>query len=98
MDDIMKIVIETEQRAKSNAHRLDAVEKKLEDYGAVITSIQVLAKRQEDMDCDIKEIKGDVKSLTEKPARRWESFVAAVISALAAAIVGYALAKLGIFV
>lgn len=95
MDDMTKVLIETEQRSKSNTHRLDQVEKKLEDYGAVITSIQVLGERLQRVDKDVGEIKTDVKTLMDKPAKRWESIVRTAVEAIIGALVVYLLAKMG---
>ena len=96
MEDMMKVLIETEQRSKSNTHRLDQAEKKLEDYGAVITSIQVLGERLQRVDKDVGEIKTDVKTLMEKPAKKWESIVRTVVDAIIGGLVIYLLAKLGL--
>lgn len=47
------------------------------------------------MENDVKEIKSDVKSLTSKPAKRWDSLVEKIILAIVAAVVGYALSHIG---
>lgn len=85
-----------EDRSKSNAHRLDEVEKKLEDNEKMLASIARLDQRQKDMDTDVKEIKADVKALAGKPAKRWESIVDKALMAAVTAIVGYVLIKLGL--
>lgn len=87
---------EVEARCKSNGRRLDDVERKLEDNERMLSSIAVIAKRQDDMDGDIKEIKSDVKSLTSKPAKRWDSVVEKVMLTAAGAVVAYILARLGL--
>ena len=96
MDDYAKILIETEQRSKSNAHRLDGVERKVEDLHAVVTSIKVLSEKQDRMDTDLQEIKSDVKTLTDKPAKKWESAVRIVIETIIGGLVIWLLAKLGV--
>ena len=85
-----------EDRSKSNTHRLDEVEKKLEDNEKMLASIARLDQRQKDMDTDVKEIKADVKALAGKPAKRWESIVDKALMAAVTAIVGYVLIKLGL--
>ncbi len=85
----------TEDRSKSNAHRLDEVEKKLTDNEKMLASIARLDQRQKDMDTDVKEIKADVKVLAGKPAKRWETVVEKTLMAIVAGIVGYVLIKLG---
>ena len=85
-----------EDRSKSNAHRLDDVEKKLTDNEKMLASIARLDQRQKDMDTDVKEIKADVKALAGKPAKRWEAIVEKALMAAVTAIVGYVLIKLGL--
>lgn len=86
---------EIDARSKSNTHRIGDVERKLEDNERMLSSIAVIAKRQDDMDGDIKEIKSDVKVLASKPAKRWEAVAEKVIMMVVAAIVTYALTKFG---
>ena len=88
---------EVEDRSKSNMHRLDKVERKQDELGELVTSVKVLAEREENVESDVKEIKNDVKSLTGKAGKRWDSLVDKIILTAAAIIVGFILAKLGIF-
>ena len=85
-----------EDRAKSNSHRLDKIEQKQDELGELVTSVKVLAEREENVENDVKEIKSDVKSLTGKSGKRWDSLVDKVILTVAAAIVGFILAKIGL--
>lgn len=85
-----------EERAKSNTHRLDEVEKKQGDITDLIKSVATIAQKQTDMDADVQEIKKDVKSITAQPGRRWESIVENAIRAVVLGLIGYVLIKLGI--
>ena len=86
---------EVEERSKSNKHRLDEVEKRQDNLDELVGTVKVLADREERVEDDVKEIKSDVKSLTGKPAKKWDNLVNQVISILVAGIVGFILAKLG---
>ena len=86
---------EVENRSKSNAHRLDDVERRQDSLDELVGTVKVLANREETVENDVKEIKGDVKTLTNKPAKRWDSLVDKIILTIAAAIVGFILAKFG---
>ena len=86
---------EVEERSKSNKHRLDDVEKRQDNLDDLVSTVKVLAVREENVENDVKEIKSDVKSLTGKPAKKWDNLVNQVISILVAGIVGFILAKLG---
>lgn len=87
---------EVEERAKSNSHRLDDVEKRQDDLDELVSTVKVLAVREENVETDVKEIKSDVKSLTNKPAQRWDSMVEKAIWAVVAAVVGFMLAQIGL--
>lgn len=86
---------EVEDRSKSNTHRLDELEKRQDNLDDLVSTVKVLAVREEAVENDVKEIKSDVKSLTSKPAKRWESLVNQLITILVAAIAGFILAKFG---
>lgn len=90
-----KRLTEVEERSKSNTHRLDEMEKRQDDLEELTSTVKVLAVREEAVENDVKEIKSDVKSLTNKPAQRWDSLVDKIILTIAAAIVGFILAKFG---
>ncbi len=85
-----------EDRTKSNTHRLDEVEKRQEDITELVRSVSAIAQKQTDMDADMKEIKADVKVLTAKPARRWESIVEKALLTAVAGLVSWVLLRLGV--
>ena len=91
-----KRLTEVEARSKSNAHRLDDVEKKQNDLSELVVTVGKLATREERVESDVKEIKNDVKTLTSKPAKRWESLVSQLITLIVAAVVGFILARIGL--
>lgn len=85
-----------EERSKSNSHRLEEVEKRQDNLDELVGTVKVLADREKRVENDVKEIKSDVKSITGKPGQRWESLVNQIITIVAAAIVGFILAKIGL--
>lgn len=87
---------EVEARSKSNTKRLDDMEKRQDDLDELVSVVKVLAVREENVENDVKEIKNDVKSLTSKPAKRWDSLVNQLITIIVAAIAGFILAKFGL--
>ena len=96
MENLETRVIETEQRSKSNSHRLDKVKAKIEDISGIVTALQVMSQRMGTMDGEIKEVRKDIKALVDKPAKRWEAIVAAAIGAIVAGLIAYAFFKLGL--
>jgi seryl-tRNA synthetase len=91
-----KRLTEVEARSKSNAHRLEEVEKKQDDLSELVGTVKVLATKEAQVEADVKEIKDDVKSLANKPGKRWELIVVEVIKLLVVATLGFILAKFGL--
>lgn len=90
-----KRLTEVEERSKSNSHRLDEMERRQDNLDELVGTVKVLAVREENVENDVKEIKSDVKSLTNKPAQRWDSLVDKIFLTVAAAVVGFILAHVG---
>lgn len=89
-------LVKVEDMAKGNKRRIEKIEKAQEDITELVKSVASIAQKQLDMDSDMKEIKADVKSLAEKPGKRWDSIVEKALLTAVAAIVGFILLKLGI--
>ena len=66
---------ETEQRARSNMHRIEKLEQQQKDLNKLVTAVEVLASREKSVETDIKEIKADVKTITQKSGRRWDAMI-----------------------
>ena len=86
---------EVEARSKSNSHRLDEMEKRQDDLEELTSTVKVLAIREENVENDVKEIKSDVKTLTEKPGKRWDGIVDKIIMTIIGAIIGFIFSQLG---
>ena len=95
LEDLAVKYAETEARGKSNTHRLDALEKNQKALNELTTSVKVLATEQSTMKTDIGEIKTGLKTLTDKPAKRWEAIVDKTIWLVAGALIAFVLAQLG---
>ena len=91
-----KRLTEVEGRCKSNTHRLDDVESRLDKQDEMVAAVKVLAVREEAVENDVKEIKQDVKTLTGKSGKRWDDFMDKLFWAVAAAVVGFLLARIGL--
>ena len=91
-----KRLTEVEARSKSNAHRLDEVEKAQKDYSELLGTVKVLAIKEQNVENDVKEIKTDVKTLTNKSGKRWDGLVDKIILILATALITFVLSKIGL--
>lgn len=90
-DEISEKLIEVDQRSKSNKYRLDSMEKRQDNLEQLTNAFSVMQKEQEYIKEDVGEIKADVKTLAEKPGKRWESIVERVITVVVGSVVGYLL-------
>lgn len=85
-----------EERAKSNSHRIEEVERRQDNLDKIAGAVEALAVREENVESVVTEIKSDVKSLTGKSGQRWESLVDKAIWAICAAVIAFLLAKIGL--
>lgn len=87
---------EVEERAKSNQHRIEDIEKRQDNLEELTATVQVLATKEANVEETVTEIKNDVKELTNKPIKRWDGIVDKIIFTIVAAIVGFVLGKFGL--
>ena len=91
-----KRLTDVEARCRSNTHRIDDLEKRQDNLDELVSTVKVLAVREENVESDVKEIKSDVKELASKPAKRWDSVIDKLVMIIVAAVVGYILAHVGL--
>lgn len=94
--DVEHRLTEVEQRSKSNQHRLEEVEKRQDNLDKLTLSVGLLAEREERVENDVKEIKTDVKTLAEKPGKRWDGLVDKLLWGVAGAVLAFLLARVGL--
>lgn len=94
MDDINVKIAELEAREKSNTHRLDSVEARQAEISELVTAMSVVKNEQLHIKSDVVEIKEDVKKLTDKPGKRWDSIVDKLIWLGISGAAGYLAAQL----
>lgn len=95
-DEIQAYVAALDARCKSNQHRIDELEADNKALHQLATSVEVLATKQETIESNVNEIKTDVKALKALPGSRWEGLIKAAVTAIAAGLVGWAIAQIGI--
>ena len=94
---------EIDARSKSNMHRIDTVEKRVDDLGRLTTAMEVMAMEQKHQTAAMSEIKENVASLDtkveaieKKPSKRWETVVEEVLIAFVGAVAAFILSRLGL--
>lgn len=90
---------EVDARSRSNTHRIDDLEKKVDVLGRLTTAVEVMAAEQKHQTETMVEIKTDVAALGQKvdtiekkPGKRWDGmvdkFIYGIVGALATALAG----------
>lgn len=95
-EELIALTHDNEQRSKSNTHRIDKLEEQQKQLSDLVSAVAVLAERQNQIGDDVNSIKRELKTIAEKPAKRWDGIVDKIISTIIAAIMGYALARIGL--
>lgn len=85
-----------EDRSKSNTHRLDELDAWRKDQSELISSVATLANEQKHIKTDVEEIKTDVKSIAEKPGKRWDAIVDKITMLIVGAVMAYLFTKIGL--
>lgn len=85
-----------EDRAKSNTYRIEEIEKRLDDNEKLVTSVALIAQKQETMEGDVKDIKKAVDNLTLKPAKRWEVIVEKSLIVIVTAVITFLIGEVGL--
>ena len=96
MDDTEHRLTRLESDLKTAFSKIDEVRNRQNAFDDLVISVKQLAIREENVESDVKEIKADVKTLTNKPAERWNDLVKTIIGLIVAAVVGFILAKVGL--
>ena len=78
---------ETEQRSRANTRRIETLEQRQKDLNKLVPAVEVLASRERGVEADVKEIKADVKSITQRPGRRWDAMIDRVLYVLIGAAI-----------
>lgn len=89
MDNIERLVIEIDQRSKSNVHRLNDLEKTISAIYDLTASVQVMGHNVQTLAEEIKQQGKRLDRLEQIPAGRWENIIRFVLSGAVGAFVGW---------
>ena len=94
---------EVDARSKSNTHRLNDMDEKVDTLQRLTTAVELMAAEQKHQTDTMTEIKTDVTALGQKvdaiekrPGRRWDSLVEKAVWAVCAAVIAFLLGRLGL--
>ena len=96
LNDIRATQAAAEEQHRTIFRRLDQQDKLIESVNNLATSNKLLAEEQKRQGKRIDGLCDDVEEIKAKPAKRWDTLVATIITALVSAVAGFILAKLGL--
>ena len=85
MNDIGAAIARQEEQIKGLCKRMDNLEKLTESVNSLALSVERLTTQQKTTDDKVDILSGEVNEIKEKPAKHWETAIAAIISALVGA-------------
>lgn len=84
------------KRIDTLEHKQEATDNKIENIYELTISVKEIATEMKAMREDMAKIDDRVKSIEDKPAKRYDAIVGQVISIVVAGVVGFFLAKFGL--
>ena len=92
-----------EERSKSNTHRINELSGQIVAVNKLAVSVELLVQENKhqtealkEVKTDVRQLSGKVEAIEQKPAKKWDSIGEKVLWALIAAVIGFALAELGL--
>ena len=85
MNDFVAAIARQDEKINALADRMGNLEKLTESVNKLAISLERLIAKEAAVETRVSEIAEDVDDLKEKPVKRWETVIAAVISALVGA-------------
>ena len=102
-DEMNVKLTQVDERSKSNTHRLDTMEREVAAVNRLAVSVELLVQENKhqtealkDVKTDVQSLSGKVEAIEQKPAKKWEDMAGKVLWALVAAVLAFALAKIGL--
>lgn len=87
---------ETIDRSLRNEGRIKKLEGEHEVLQQLATSVAVMAEQIRNMNTSVSTLTDKVDKLEEKPGKRWDSLMDKIFLTIAAALVGFILAQIGL--
>ena len=95
-EDQLKVLVECEQRSKSNTKRIDRLEENYDALNKLTTSVEVMATKMDSMSKSLDQVNSRLSDQEAKPGKRWEAVVEKVIFLVIGAVIAFLFAKLGL--
>lgn len=88
-EEIAVKLTEVDARSKSNMHRIDELVETSKALNTLAVSVEKIAVKQEALADSYSGLTKDVEAIKQRPTKRWETLITAVITALIGWAVGH---------
>lgn len=95
-DEQIKMLVEADQRSKTNTHRLDKLEEQWEVLNKLAVSVEKMGINLATMDKTIQKLDAKVEEQEAKPGKRWEALVEKVVFLFVGAVAAYVFSRIGL--
>jgi archaellum component FlaC len=89
MDEMGARIARIEEQIKELGRRMETLEKLTESVHSLTLTVRDLVNQQAQTEQDVETLSSDVKDMKEKPAKRWDAIVAALIAGVVGAGIGH---------
>lgn len=87
--ELIQAVARQQEQIKTLFERMGNLEKLTDSVNKLAISLEQLTGKESATEKQVENLADDLKEIKEKPAKRWDTVVAAVISALIGAAIAY---------
>ena len=94
MDELEKIMLD--ERFNCLSQRIEAMETRQKDMEDLVSSVAVLAQRMGTVEKNVSEMSVNIRTIMEKPGKRWDSVIEKTLLVVVGAVVAWLLAQAGI--
>ena len=94
MDELEKIMLD--ERFNCLSQRIEAMENRQKDMEDLVSSVAVLAQRMGTVEKNVSEMSVNIRTIMEKPGKRWDSVIEKTLLVVVGAVVAWLLAQAGI--
>lgn len=94
LQDLNVAVAEIRGNVDRNTGRIKDLEKKNDAVTKLAEAVAVMAEHMKTLDDKIDGMQSSVNSLTQRPAKNWDTLIKVLVTALVTGLVGWALGKI----
>ena len=96
MATVEETLIRVDERSKRNEGRIKVLEENQEALNKLVVSVELIAQSQKRIEADVGNLTTKVDTLEGADGKKWRALIAKAFELLVAALVGFALAKVGL--